>query len=167
MAFVAIDPTQIEVGKAVRKELWTKTKDNLDDLDTRLTAQESVGEKIVIINSDIVNLAQYANGSTLNALFVYEAPLDLNLITCELTVSTAGTSGAVEGDIRIGPNRTTLSSVFSTRPSVDFSAGDDATSNNQVFAVTEVDEGELIVFDILTIQQAMGRLHVKILGEPR
>jgi len=167
MAFVTHDPSQLEVGKAVRKELWDKTKDNEDDLDSRVSALEASGQKIVIINDDIVNLAQYANGNALEGLVVYEAPLDLSLITAEITVSTAGTSGTVEADVRTGPNRTTLSSVFSTRPSVDFSAGDDAVSTNQVFAVTDIDEGELIVFDILTLQQAMGRLQVKILAEPR
>lgn len=167
MAFNTIDPTQIEVGKAVRKELWDKTKDNQDDLDSRTSALEATGQKIVVFNDDFVGLSQYANGGALEQMFVYEAPLDISLITAEITVISEGVSGTTEADIRVGANRSSLSSVFSVRPSVAFGAGDEATSSNQIFAVTDVDEGQLIVFDFLTLQSQSGRVHVKILAEPR
>lgn len=166
MAFNTIDPTLIEVSKPTRKEIFQLTKDNFDDHESRIAAAEATGAKVEVLNCMVANLAQYANGNTLEQVFAWKAPANTNIITAEVTVIRAGLSGVMEFDVRKGAAIDTTVSMMSTLPSVDFSAGDNALSVNAVFADNSILEGQFLVIDVTQIQAGMGRVHIRVIGEP-
>jgi hypothetical protein len=53
MAFVTIDPNKIKIGDPITKDLWDLLKNNLDDLDTRVTALSSASIIISALNGDV------------------------------------------------------------------------------------------------------------------
>jgi len=166
MAFISIANSFITVGRAIKRELWLLVKDDLDDLDTRQTAIEAVTQKIVVIDEIFLGLSQYAGTTALTEVISFRAPLDFNLITFEVTQVTAGTSGNLEMDLKVGASHASLVSYMTTRPLLSFSAGNNAISSNQLFSQTLVNEGEYITIDITSIQVGQRRVQVLILGEP-
>ena len=166
MAFIPLNSSQIEAGKAVRKELWQVTKDNFDDLNSRTTAIENVTQKIVVFNGPVLNIGQYAGSTALEQIFFYRAPLNLNIVEFQLYQRNAGASGTLEADLKIGNDMSSLSSIMTVRPSILASAGDDVFSTNQLFATQAVSEGQFISLDFTLIQEGQGRVQVLILGEP-
>lgn len=167
MAYIPINNSQIQVGKAVRKELWQITKDNLDDLDERSTALESVTQKIQIYNETVFGLGQLGGTTSIGVIHTIRAPLDLNIIQAQFEVIRAGESGSTTMDVLIGPNIDSLVSIFSQKPIVSFSDGNNYQSINQIIATSEVDEGQMIAVKFDTIQIGMGPIAINILGEPR
>lgn len=53
MAYTTIPTADIVVGKPVKKDLWQKTKDNLDDHESRISALASSANKIVVFDKYI------------------------------------------------------------------------------------------------------------------
>lgn len=166
MAFTAFTSSQIEVGKANRAELWTKVKDNFDDLDTRMTAVEGSTTKIIIFNADIVNLGQYAGVGSTGIIGSFRAPQDLNITQARFRVVAAGTSGTTQMDVTVGASDASDVSIFSTKPSAAFGDGDNFDTTNQVISNGAVDEGEFVYFLFDTIQVGMGKIHIEVIGEP-
>lgn len=166
MAFVSISAALLQVGKAIKAEWLNIWKINFDDLDSRQTALESVTQRVVIFDNLIIGLGQYPGASNLEQFASYRCPLDLNIISFEITQLEAGSAGTLEMDLKTGVSHASLSSIMTTKPSLSFSAGDNATSVNQVFAVTAVSEGDYITLDVTQIQTGMGRCQVTVLAEP-
>lgn len=166
MAYSDITASQIEVGKANRKELWTKVKDNFSDLDARSTALEAASTKILAYNGAVINLAQYAGVGTTGILGFFRAPQNMNITQARFRVVKAGTSGTAQMDVTVGASSAVDVSIFSTKPSAAFSAGDNFDTINQVISNASVSEGAFIFFSFDTIQIGMGIVYVEILGEP-
>lgn len=53
MAFTTIPSSIIQVGKAIKKEIFDLLKGNLDDLDSRVSSLEVSGGSVFIFNGDI------------------------------------------------------------------------------------------------------------------
>ena len=53
MAYVTIPSTSIEVGDALKKELFDLIKDNLDDHETRIQTLSGGSGKIIVFNDEI------------------------------------------------------------------------------------------------------------------
>jgi len=63
MAFLSIPSSWIEIGRAVKKELFDRISTDLDDIDTRVTAVETSGLNKVPIWNSIVDLSSMRTGS--------------------------------------------------------------------------------------------------------
>lgn len=167
MAFNTLDPTQFEVGRPVRKELWQTVKDNEDDHNNRLNALETVASRVPIFNFPVTTLAQLSNATSIGVLSLYRANQNLSLVQGQLEVIRAGVSGVTTMDVLVGNDVDSLVSVFSVKPQLDFSEGDNARSVNQIFSLSSVNEGQLIALTFDTIQIGMGPIAVNVLAEPR
>lgn len=166
MAFDPIDNVNIEVGKPVKKELWQKTKDNFDDLDSRIAALEASGSIFEVFNTPILNIAQYADAGVTGIILWKFVPFDMDLIEGQIYVVKAGSSGTIEMDIQKGADIGSLTSMMSTQPSLAFGDGDNVASTNQVFADSSLSEGEIVAIEFTQIQTGVGAIHVNVLGEP-
>lgn len=175
MAFTPIDQAQIEVGKPVKKELWQKTKDNLDDHEARITSLAQSAAKIDVFVCEISNLLQYSpNNSDLNRILLFKASRNFRIINAQIYVLFGGanqdvapTAGTLEVDVKKGTDLQVMNTIFSIRPSVStFAEGDTNASVGFVPNGEIIDQGDWVQLDITSLQTSQSRIFVDIFGEP-
>lgn len=167
MSYNEIDDSLIQVGKPTRKEIFQTVKDNFVDHEDRISNTEAFAGKIIVFDDLVINLAQYAGGSVLEQLIVWRAPSQTSIVTAEVTVLESGSAGIMEFDIKKTTNISVPGvSVFTTKPSVAYTQPSGTTSSNAIFASNLFNENEWLVVDITQIQTGIGRIQIRIIGEP-
>ena len=172
MAFTPLDPADIEVGKPVKKKLFQTTKDNFDDLDSRIGALETGASKVDVFICEIANLGQYVNGTILERIMLHRASRDLRIINVQVYVlaSSSGalpTGGTLEYDVRTGSDVSSLSTVFTVKPTI--TGLTEGSTNSAVSFITNgelVSQGDWIALDITNLQTDQSRIFVDIYCEP-
>ncbi len=122
-----------------------------------------------------------ANTDGLDGMFVI--PFDMEITALTMSLQTSGSSGSVTPDIHwFSDSGVDEGSIFSTRPAIASTAGDDAflgrnlvTSNDKtgtgitlpVFSKTEFNEFDALKFNLDTTQVAARDLNVTIFFRPR
>lgn len=171
MAFQVINSNEIDVGDPIRKELWDKVKNSLDDLDERTNELESGASKISVFKFPVLNAA---SANTFTGLAYYIADENFTLTSASITIFEKGSlTGALEIDVEISTTNlaaASFSSVFTTRPKITWSTATDyATSTNQVFDNTKiaVSVGDILRFDITEMPSSgvLGKFIVNVFGE--
>lgn len=152
MAFSAITSGEITSGKPVAATTQTKIKDNFDDHEARIESLESsISNFLPIILS--VNGYYFVATNVLKTT----ANSSLTITGGRILINTAGSSGTTQVDIlrsRASVSGGAYLSIFSTKPSVASSAGNDALSSNGVLDLTKVDiiAGDILRLDITSAQ---------------
>lgn len=124
------------------------------------TGNDETRPKCITINAFIK-----INESSFLKRLIWKAPFDFNILGTTVNSLIAGSSGLLEIDIKKGSNLGSLSSVFTTKPSLDWSAGNYANSNNAVFGDVNVSAGDWIALDIVSFQTHQNEFHAYVLGE--
>lgn len=162
MVYQEITSEETEAGKPTKQELLTKIRNNDIDFDSRLTTVEaailSQGPIVFEINGP------YAlGGSPQTQVLLHRVQADITLLNARIFVIEAGTAGTLEVDLEYsvddGDNWDT---IFTTRPSVVYSAGDYFLSTNQVLAVTDLSAGNLLRLNITAVQTGGGNFQVLV-----
>ena len=134
MAYTPLTSTEIEVGKATKKELFTKIQNNEDDFNTRIGNLEGSAAKVIVFNEPVLNSTP---ADTLTNFVWYRAEFAFSLIDAKVIAGEiGGRTGDLEMDVLISPTRDPSSgvSVFTTKPSIDYGlASDYDESSNAVF----------------------------------
>ena len=125
----------------------------------------SGGDAVNRPKSLVANLFIKVKPNTGTKLLIYRASKAITLTTAKVTNLVAGASGTAEIDIKIGSSLSSVSSVFSTKPSVAYTGGDYVTSTNAAFSTTSVSINDFIVLDITNVQDVDPRLFVQLEGE--
>ena len=169
MAFVSIDSAFLDVGDALKKEIFDLIKANEDDLDSRLTGVEGGASKIIVFNGEILNAS--SAGSATGMLFE-RVTTNFTITDAKLWIYTKGSlTGTLEVDVRKSSSAdfTSDSSIFSTLPEIDFStASDYDESANAVINAGSFTAGQYIRIDITSLPTGgvLGRFGLWIIGEP-
>lgn len=175
MAFDPIDQADIEVGKPVKKELFQKTKDNLDDHETRITSLAQGAAKVEVFIGELSNLQQYSpNNATLNRVGLFRASRDFQITNAQIYVLHGGpgqdiapTTGTLEIDIKKGTALDTMNTIFSIRPAV--TTFDEEDTNGSVAFIPNgeiISQGDWLQLDITSLQTGQTRIFVNVFGEP-
>ena len=164
MAYSSVDATRIVAGKPVRADDILGLRNNQEDLNTRVTAVEGVIVKVQVFNETIHNL-EFNGGSTITGFAYWRAPSAFTLTSATITQVTAGSAGTMEIDIQKGSSVSSMSTVFSTKPSLAYTAGNAATSSNAVFSSASVSANDFLRLDLTSIQTGIGTLIITIYGE--
>lgn len=171
MAFTTLPDSLIQVGKALTRTLFkTYIKDNLDDLDSRMTAIEGSAGKIIILDEIVYNAASF---SSTTGLAFYRCAADFNLTDAKVSIFTKGSlTGTLEVDIQKASSTdfTSSVSVFTTKPSIAYAtASDYDESINAVFDNTNkaVTAGDYLRFDITSMPAGgtLGKFTIYLIGE--
>lgn len=171
MAFVAINPTAIEVGDALTKDLFDTIKGNFDDHESRINSVETNAKRIEIFSLDIRN----ADSSPSFTGFAYAriiTPMTLTNAFVEIYEKGALT-GALEIDIKrstTNKDDSSFTSVFTTKPKITMAtASNHDTSTNQVFSPSLINlaVGNYLRLDIteLPTNGVIGKFIVTCYGE--
>lgn len=146
MSYTEIDSADIETGDPVTNDLWALVKANFTDLNTRVSAVEAAVQTFTPLEFKVKGAASlYApvTGQEFKRIFH-----DITLTGARLLVPIAGSAGTWDFDIQYKRGGGAFASIFSTRPSVAFGAGDYAVSSNAVFSVTSLLVGDILRFDV-------------------
>jgi phosphoglucomutase len=171
MAFNSILSAAIQVGKAIKKELWDTVKDNFDDHESRLNLIETNTQKVPVFEFLVLNSASFQTATGLN---YFEATTSFTLTEAYIRIFEVG---SLTGDFEIDIKKSTTDldsgsfvSVFTTKPKVDLdTASDYDASTNQVFdnGQITISPGDYLRLDITQYPTSgvMGKFIVKVYGE--
>ena len=172
MAFNSIPDILIQVGKAVKRDIFTLVKDNDDDLNSRLNTLESNANSNLIYSGLITNAV---SANSFSGLMIHRVETSINLIDCKIAIFTKGSlTGILEVDIQrsSSPDFTSSVSVFTTRPSIDYSTAIDyAESSNAVFDNGQIalSEGDYLRLDVTSLPTSgvISKFVFYLNGEPQ
>jgi len=169
MAFTTIPSALINVGKAIKKEIFSYVKDNFDDHETRINSLEGGANRVEVFNNTVL-LGSIS--STYTGIVFYEAQTAFTLTGAKVSIFETGSisSGTLEIDFKknSSPDDTGMASIFTTKPSIDFTtASDYEESSNQVLdgTKTSISIGDFIRFDITSLPVGLGKLRIVLYGE--
>lgn len=171
MAYTTINSSSIEVGDALKKELFDLIKSNEDDLDSRLNTVEATSKKVNIFKYLVLNAASF---NTATGLDYYEADDTFTITDAFLRIFEKGSlTGAIEIDIKRSTtnlDNASFTSIFSTKPKITMaSASDYEQSTNQVFnpAQINISPGNYLRLEItqMPTNGVIGKFLVSSYGE--
>jgi hypothetical protein len=153
MAFSAISNTVIQVGKALKQELFQKIKDNFDDHETRIASVEGGASKIIIFDEMVVSSVKLV---VVEGIAYWRAPSAFTLLDAKVGVhdiSALSLSGTIEIDIQKSSSLdfTSAASIFTTKPSLNFATAtsyDESTNAALDSGQSSVSAGDFLRFDI-------------------
>lgn len=163
MAFITLTTTEIGTGKPTTNSALTKVKDNFDNHESRLIAVESGGA--VTYPPIIMRVNGYYAGKNLtDGLLKTTLNFNLTITGVRLIIDVAGSSGTTEIDLEYKRGVGSWTSIFTTKPSVVYSAGNDASSSNAVLDTSKValEAGDFLRLDLKSVQTAGNSFMVRI-----
>ncbi len=158
MSFDAFTSGEIAAGQPVKQELWTKSKDNFDDLVARIVSLESSGLTAFPIEFSLLGEHAYIGAGT--GYGYLRIAYNLTLTSAKIYVPIAGTSGTLELDVQKKTGGGAFASIFATKPSVLYSAGDHAVSSNAVLGTTALLTGDLLRLDMTQVMTGCKESHL-------
>lgn len=169
MSFVTINSASIEVGDALKAELFTQIKDNFDDHETRIQSLAAGTAKVSLINEDI-----YV-GSTASALltgvYYYEVLQACTVVegSIQLFTKSPATSGSLVVDIK--KNTTTdpsgFTSLFSSAPTIDVASVSDYGRRTGTINTSyqSLSVGDILRVDVTGLPSGLQKFRVTLIGE--
>lgn len=163
MSYSAITTTEIATGKPVANTTLTKVKDNFIDHETRILDLEN-GGAVAYPPKEMSVRGYYGDPGIRTNWGKWFPNFDITITGVRLIIDTAGTSGSTEIDLKVNFGGGAYTSIFTTKPSVAFGAGNDAVSSNQVLDATkvDVDAGEIVRLDTTAVQTNGHTFYVRI-----
>lgn len=151
MSFLTLSTSQIAAEEPVTQDLLTTTKDNFDDHETRLLAAESTVLTTFPITFHIIG--PHYNFAAATAVTGCRVPFNLTLTGAKLFIPKAGTSGTLQVDVQF-QRVSGFTTIFTTKPSLLYSVGDNATSTNAAInaGVASLQAGDQLRLDISAVQ---------------
>ena len=156
MSFIPISADEIAVGEPVRNDTLTKVLDNFDNHESRIlgieTGTGTVYPPIILrVNGSYHQLLSPGTNilrTTMN--------FNLTITGVRLLIDVAGASGTTEIDLLYKRGGGSWTSILTTKPSVAYTAGDNAISSNAVLNAGEVDlqAGDLLRLDLTSSQNS-------------
>lgn len=166
-----ISTDSIQVGSAVKKELFDDIKNSLDFFNTSINSLQTQKSKIEVMKFYVLNASSF---STATGLHIYQSTDTFTITNAFVQIFEKGSlAGFFEIDVKKSTTDMALSSfssIFSTRPRIDFSSASDyQKSTNQVFdpGRIEVVPGDYLRLDITQTPTSgvMGKFLVTVYGE--
>jgi hypothetical protein len=168
MAFIEIPPALIEVGKALKKEIFDAIKASLDDHENRINSLAVGASPIVVFDNTILNAS---SAGSLTGLNYFRAASGFNISLVQLEIFDKGgiTSGIVSFDIKKGDSLddADLSTVLTIQPSIDFAIASDYDIATGTLDPLEqsVTQGQVIRLDITSLPSTpLGKFRVLVYG---
>ena len=169
MAYVTINSNTIEVGDALKSDLFTTIKNDLDDHEARLIALGSGAGKVSLINTDI-NVGSTGAGFLTGALYV-EVIQDC-LVTegaIQLFVKSPATTGSLTVDVKknTSTNPSGFNSLFTSAPTLSMSTATDYQRTTGAInpATQSLVVGDILKVDITSLPAGLQKFRIVLVGE--
>jgi len=169
--FSAISSLAIQVGSAIKKELWDKVKNNFDDHESRLNQVETLQKKVPVMKFDFRNATSF---STATGVYYWESDDNFTITDAFLRIYEKGVlTGSLEIDLKKSTTNldgTSFFTIFTTKPRITFAtAADYDASTDQVFDPGQITiaKGDFIRLDITQFPSngVLGKFLLTVYGE--
>lgn len=156
MSYISIPEAWIEAGKALKKRIFKRISDNLDDHETRINNIEGGISKIEVFNFEVMGFINNYTASELVQIGTFKAANPFTITEAKLVLMNAPSSaisslnGILEIDIEKSiDGAVTWNSIFVSRPQIPDGVNSTGSESD---LITFVVDGELInVDDILRV----------------
>jgi hypothetical protein len=171
MTFTTINSSSIEVGDAIKKELFDTIKTDLDDHETRINSVEATTKKIDVFKFLLLNGSSF---STATGIAYYRSEDAFTITKGAIQIFEKGSlAGSIEVDIKKSTtdmDGASFSSIFTTKPKIIFSSASDYDeSSNQVInsSVADIAVGDYLRLDITIAPTSgvMSKMFITSYGE--
>lgn len=176
MAYITIPESWLTVGEAIKKRLFNRIKDNLDDHETRLDSIEAGINKTVIFDFEVIGYISNYSASDLIGISTYRAPQNLIitevkilLLNSSQTPTVSSSAGTLSIDLeRSKDGGATWSTVLVSRPNIGdgrYLSGEESTlvSFNTGGEILELDD--LIRVNVTSKKDSQGSFQIVIYGD--
>jgi hypothetical protein len=159
MSYVDLTSGEIASGEPVATTTQNKVKDNFANHEERI---ENLEASVVDFLPIVLSVGGWYSANT-NVLKT-TANSSLTIIGVRILINTAGASGTTEIDLLRKRGAGSYESILTTKPSVAYTAGNDALSSNAVLDATKVDieAGDILRLDITSAQVTANSFVVRI-----
>lgn len=148
MAFTPITTAQIQVGEPTAKDIFQKTKDNFDDHETRISANEAAAT-----NTFPIEFIVTGSGRVLDNASVLRVNYAITLTEVRLTCMNAGSAGTFEIDVLRAVGAGAYSTVLSGgNITLTSASGDRASAVQSGLAITSLAANDFLRLDIKDTQ---------------
>lgn len=175
MAFISVPPAWIEVGKAIKKKLITRIKDNLDDHEDRINSLELGSNKVEIFNFEVMGFINNYNISELVQIGTFKAPSDTTITEAKLTLmnGTSGETSSSNGVLSIDLEKSsdggvTWSTILSTKPEIENginTTGSESSLFTFISNGEDILEGEIIRVNVISKKDTQGSFLITVYGD--
>lgn len=175
MAFITLPTVILEVGKAIKKEIFTIIKDNFDDHESRINGIELGANKVEVFNFEVTGFINNYTSSDLVQIGTHRATSDFTLIEAKLTLmnnssgSTSTTSGVLSIDLqRSTDDGVTFATVLSGLPEIaDGTNATGSTSSSVVFigGGEDILQDDLLRVNVTSKKDTQGSFLITVYGE--
>lgn len=161
MAYTPFTTAEVTAGEPVTQDLFTKVKDDFADHETRITAVEAATSSYRPLEYDIQG-GYWGLTIPYTGILYDRINFSMTLLAARLIIVTAGTSGTTTVNVEYKRGAGSWTTIFTTKPSVAYTAGDLAVSTNAVLAVTSLQAGDFLRVNIDTVQQVTFGLKLQL-----
>jgi hypothetical protein len=163
MSFSTLTTTEIAVGKPVTNDTQTKIKDNFDDHESRILNLED-GSAVAYPPIEMDIRGYYGDQGPATGWCKTVPNFNLEITGARLYIDVAGSAGDTEIDILVSRSGGAYTSIFTTKPKVNYAMGNDYVSINGVLDPTQVavSAGDKIRLDTTLVQTDGFNLLVRI-----
>jgi hypothetical protein len=149
MPFSALTSGEIATAEPVASTMLTKVKDNFDDHEDRIQTLESTFQTNLPIILRVNGLYIVQNG-----VIKTTANSNITIDGVRILIDGAGTAGSTEIDIKRKRGGGAFTSIFTVKPTISYTAGNDALSTAGTLDPTMVDieAGDILKLDITAAQ---------------
>jgi hypothetical protein len=143
--FSSISSSLIVAGEPVKQELWTKTKDNFDDHESRISSLETTS--LVFKPIDFYISGHYYIYGTQSGVLFEKLTYDIEIQSTNLILLTTGSAGNLEVDLLFKRGANPFVSVYATKPILNNTASQ-FDINTGVLSTTTLLAGDVLRLDI-------------------
>lgn len=167
MAFVSIPTSWYAVGKALKRQLFSRIADDLDDLNTRVDFLTLGTASVVVFNDLILNAS---SAPTLTGLEFYEATAAFSVTTVKIEIFDKGSivSGSFAVDIKKASSLGgSFTSILTTQPSINFATASNYATATGVLnpANQSIAQGDFLRLDVTSLPTLpLGKFRVLVYG---
>lgn len=149
MAFITLTSADLVAGEPTKQEIFTRIKDNLDDLDSRLTVAESSTNLYRPIAFDVIGL--YGDNIVKDGLMFEIVRFDITVLNVLLFIHDAGSTGSTTIDVEYKRGVGAFTSILSSPLSVAAGSGDYAVGTGTL-STTALLTGDILRLNVDAVQ---------------
>jgi hypothetical protein len=169
LAYTSISSLAIQVGKAIKKNLFDLIKQDLDDHESRISAVETIGTVLDIIDETFYSATTAA---TLTGMYFYKAKQSLRITKVEIQIYETGSisSGSLTVDLKKSSTLDPVgfSSIMTTQATINFATASDYDLNAGVINSTlnELSVNEYLRLDVTALPSTpLSKFRALVIGE--
>lgn len=185
MSYIPLDSADLEVGKPIKKKLFTRILNNEEDHESRLDNLEQGVGKIIVADFEVTGYISHYKDTELVAIATHKAPARYNLVEFSVTIMdspngfnsvgvpvVSSTSGVLELDLRKSVDGgVNYYSICTIKPAIlDGYAGAGLSSNSAVggracvFSELTVNQDDMLRLDVKGMKDKQGTFSISIYG---